>query len=334
MGFLKRVSEALEDAFEYVEAITDDEPAGGTPNPVHKKAYMLVFDPRIPNEGNKGLIEAMNWQDPDKLAARYIQDLKEVSNGYANYSIVKKDVVDAFPPKVDGFVYDPNKFAQAWRNRGKIKDAFHKPDWADYHHIIKKYDIIRQINEGVFDELWMFGFPYGGFYESRMAGPGAFWCNAPALDKTDTAERRFVIMGFSYQRGVGEMLENMGHRAESIMKHVYRRYKGENNLWEKFTRYDQTHPGEAEVGLMHFAPNSTKDYEWGRDFPVACRAHTWKNFPDLQGVPHKMNCNDWGHGDTRLHHRWWFDHLPNTTGRTAGILNNWWEYIIDPDTVL
>ena len=26
--------------------------------------------------------------------------------------------------------------------------------------------------------------------------------------------RRFVIMGFSYERGVGEMLENMGHRAE------------------------------------------------------------------------------------------------------------------------
>jgi len=28
-------------------------------------------------------------------------------------------------------------------------------------------------------------------------------------------------MGFNYERGVGEMLEDLGHRAESILSHVF-----------------------------------------------------------------------------------------------------------------
>ena len=64
--------------------------------------------------------------------------------------------------------------------------------------------------------MWLWGFPYAGYYESIMAGPGAFWCNAPALKETGQAQRRFIIMGYNYQRGVGEMLENLGHRAESL----------------------------------------------------------------------------------------------------------------------
>jgi hypothetical protein len=37
------------------------------------------------------------------------------------------------------------------------------------------------VARGEIDEIWLFGGPYFGFYESRMAGPGAFWCNAPPL---------------------------------------------------------------------------------------------------------------------------------------------------------
>ncbi|MBK8430554.1 MAG: hypothetical protein IPL28_04385 [Chloroflexi bacterium] len=67
--------------------------------------------------------------------------------------------------------------------------------------------------------------PTAAFTNRAWLAP-VFWCNAPALENTNQAKRRFVMMGFSYQRGVGEMLENMGHRAESIMKHVYRNHKG------------------------------------------------------------------------------------------------------------
>jgi hypothetical protein len=60
----------------------------------------------------------------------------------------------------------------------------------------------------------MFGGPYFGFYESRMAGQKAFWCNAPGIEQNC---KRFVMMGFNYERGVREMIHSFGHRAESIL---------------------------------------------------------------------------------------------------------------------
>ncbi len=64
------------------------------------------------------------------------------------------------------------------------------------------------------DEVWMFGGPYFGFYESRMVGKGAFWCNGPGIELNC---RRFVIMGYNYQREVKEMVHDFGHRTESIL---------------------------------------------------------------------------------------------------------------------
>jgi hypothetical protein len=166
-----------------------------------------------------------------------------------------------------------------------------------------------------------------------MAGPGAFWCNAPPLTNVGRCERRFVIMGFNYERGPGEMLENLGHRAESIMSHVYRTKRGGANLWERFTRYDVTHPGQAECGTVHFAPNSERDYDWGNGRTVPSTCDNWLNFPRLDGPPRRVNCQEWGSGDIRQHHLWWLGHLPHVTGKTGGIANNWWQYVIDPNTV-
>ena len=179
----------------------------------------------------------------------------------------------------------------------------------------------------------LLGFPYTGYYESIMAGPGAFWCNAPALEKTETAKRRFIIMGYNYQRGVGEMIENLGHRAESIMEHVYRQQQGDDNLWKRFSRYDKTNPGQAEVGIVHYAPNSDKDYDWGNKKKVKSRYHLWRNFPNLNGDALEVDDSHWGKGDTRAHHMWWFDLFPHITGGKNGIAYNWWRYVIDPNTV-
>jgi hypothetical protein len=156
-------------------------------------------------------------------------------------------------------VYDGGEYVKCLR----AGSGFHDPDAVDYQRILADFDIVDKINRGAIDEVWLYAFPYGGFYESIMAGPGAFWCNAPELRGTERAQRRFVIMGFSYERGVGEMLEDMGHRAESIMEYVFRHQPGEANLWKRFTRFDKSHPGQAEVGTIHYAPNSRTDYDWG-----------------------------------------------------------------------
>jgi hypothetical protein len=187
------------------------------------------------------------------------------------------------------------------------------------------------VTAGEIDEVWLWGFPYAGFWESVMAGPGAYFCNAPPLPEV-ASERRFVVMGFNYERGVGEMLENFGHRAESIMRHVYGSWAPEaTHAWNRFTLYDQVAPGRAACGNVHFAPNSERDYDWGNPRPVWSTCDDWLTYPHLTGERRRVDCAEWGGGDIRAHHRWWLRHLPRTEGRTAGKLNNWWSYVVDPN---
>jgi hypothetical protein len=239
--------------------------------------------------------------------------------------------VDGFPVKQDGFVYTPRSYLANWRARS----GFHQPDAVDYHRLLNDFNVIPRVNSGLLDEVWLFGFPYAGYYESIMAGPDAYWCNAPPLPTSRAAgpapTRRFVIMGFNYERGVGEMLEDLGHRAESILSHYFNGTRGDANLWERFTRYDQLHPGRAECGNVHFAPNSLRDYDWGNRRRVPSRCDDWYNYPNFKGTVREVDCHAWGDGDIRLHHLWWLGHFPHLPGSTAGRLNNWWEYVIAPD---
>jgi hypothetical protein len=329
----KAVSRAAETAQDFMESLGPDpsekEPVGNNPAPVTRKVLVISFNPKVKSAGGKKLSQVMGWNDPEALTKGHIADLKQASYNYANYTVVERIEVDGMPVKADGFVYDPDAFVKLM----KAGKGFHEADAVDYHRILKDHNIIAKVNSGAIDEVWLFAFPYGGFYESIMAGPGAFWCNAPALTGTDDATRRFIIMGYNYERGRGEMLENIGHRAESIMAHVFRNKKGDDNLWERFGRYDKTHPGKAEVGIVHFAPNSLKDYDWGNKTRVLSRAHVWKKFPNLEGEPVQMDTNDWGKGDTLAHHVWWFQHFPHITGGANGVAYNWWKYVIDPNTV-
>ncbi|MBL8155751.1 MAG: hypothetical protein JNM70_16325 [Anaerolineae bacterium] len=301
------------------------QPGAATVSP---RVLMITHDPVLRSQGGKTVKQHFGWNDSEGLAREYIQDVREVSYGYADYRIVEHVVVDGFPVKRDGFRYTEQSYLEAWRQR-----RFHEPDGVDYLKLVEEFDLIGRINRDEIDEVWLFGHPYGGYYESIMGGPGAFWCNAPPLVGTEGAARRFVIMGFNFERGVGEMLEDLGHRAESMLYKVFERTRGEANLFERFTRYDLKHPGRAEVGNVHFAPNSVRDYDWGNPRMVMSRCDTWLNFPDLSGAARPVNCREWGDGDIRAHHRWWFKRFPHIAGESDGISWNWWEYVIDPNRV-
>ncbi|MFQ5407232.1 MAG: hypothetical protein ACE5FI_02270 [Anaerolineales bacterium] len=300
-----------------------------TPPPLQRNVLAVVHDPVFPARGNQKLHAVMRWNDPYDLAQRYIDDVHTCSHGYAKFEIVDSVEVAGFPVKADGFVYAPDTYLACWQ-RGA---GFHQPDGVDYYRLLQKFDVLARIARGEIDEVWLFGFPYAGYYESIMGGPGAFWCNAPPLAGTEHAARRFVVMGFNYERGLGEMLEDLGHRAESIMAQVFRDRRGERNLWERFTRHEKTHPGRAECGNVHFAPNSERDYDWGNSRPVLSRCDSWQHFPPGGSAPRKVNCNEWGNGDIRAHHLWWFEHFPHFTGETDGLSHNWWEYVLDPGRV-
>jgi hypothetical protein len=296
--------------------------------PVTRQVLLVIHDPVLHSQGGARLGEHFRWNDPGRLAAQYIADVRQASWGYAGYEIADRVVVDGFPRKADGFAYDERSYLGAWRS-----GQFHQPDGVDYLALVREFDIIRKVSEGAIDELWLMGFPYCGYYESVMGGPGAFWCNAPPLGGTQSCARRFVIMGFNYERGVGEMLEDLGHRAESILGQVFAGRQGDANLFGRFTRYDRQAPGRAECGNVHFAPNSLSDYDWGNRRRVPARCDAWLNFPDLSAPPRSVDCSEWGSGDIRLHHLWWLRHFPHSDGASDGVAWNWWKYVIDPNAV-
>ncbi len=198
------------------------------PAPITRKVLAITHNPVLRSQGNRTLKEYFRWQDPEKLARAYIDDIREISFGYANYEVVEHQVVETYPLKRDGFRYTEESYLEAWRTR-----SFHDPDGVDYLELVREFNMIERVNSGEIDEVWLFGHPYGGYWESIMCGPGAFWCNAPPLVGTEHANRRFVIMGFNFERGVGEMLEDLGHRAESILYKMLEKARGEANQFEK-----------------------------------------------------------------------------------------------------
>lgn len=182
------------------------------------RVLLQIYNPIVEAEGSRRLNEVFGWNDPDALCAQYIEDVAEASHGYVRYRIVARVELDEYPVKQDGFRYTDASFVRAWRAQA----GFHHPDTADYPALLRRADFVPRLEANAVDELWIMAFPYAGLYESCMGGRGAIWCNGPVIPGTQDVARRFVVMGFNYERGVGEMLENLGHRAESIMEHVFR----------------------------------------------------------------------------------------------------------------
>jgi hypothetical protein len=242
-------------------------PADGATEPAqitHSKVLVIVYDPIMDRSTGMTLSQQRKWYNPTDLITGFIADLLQVSGGMARYQIVQRVDVDEFPAKVDGFQYTPQTYTAVLQGNASP----HTPSEVNYHAILDKYNILQRVARNEIDEVWTFGFPHAGFYESTMGGPGAFWCNGPALKNTEASKRRFVVMGFSFERFIGEMEEAYGHRAESIMEKTFSKLSGEANLWNRFTRCEKTAPGMSACGDIHFAPSSQKDYDWGNPTPV------------------------------------------------------------------
>jgi hypothetical protein len=290
------------------------------------KVMVIVYDPTM-DDGQK-LSQKMNWHRPDDLVAAFTGDILKFSHGMARYQIVQRVVVDEFPAKVDGYRYTPQAYLDILRGAAQP----HTPQDVDYAAILTSFNILSKVSSSEIDEVWVFAFPHAGFYESSMGGAGAFWCNAPALKNTAQCPRRFVLMGFSFERYVGEMLESFGHRTESMMTKTFEKLTGDANLWTRFIRFEKSAPGKAACGNIHYAPNSQRDYDWNNPTVVSSECYDWLlNFPNFKGDVRTVTAAEWGSGDIRLHHQWWLNHIPHAAGRRNGIHNNWWQYIIDPN---
>ena len=276
-----------------VANLVEDDP-NAPAQPITTKVTVITYNPTMDSSTGKKLADLEGWSSPDVMANGYISGLLQVSNGLANHQIVQNIVLDEFPVLTDGFLYTPQTFLPVLNG----STPMHNPSGIDYNAILTRFNVMQSVANNQVDEVWIMGFPYAGLYESIMGGAGAFWCNAPALANTASCNRRFIIMGFNYQRAVGEMLHSYAHRAESIMAQVfgcqdflawaYRPNRspatisaGQTlNLFQRFILYDQIAPGQAGVGLVHFAPNSKQDYDWGNQGQVNSTCSDWLGFPE------------------------------------------------------
>ncbi len=308
---------------------------------------MIIYDPVVDAASGRRLVQTMGWHDPDALARDYIADIKECSGGWVNYQIVARQVADEIPVKADRFQYTPRQYVNAMN----VTRAFHDPDAVNYNAILDEFNLLARAASDEFDEVWLFGGPYFGFNEATMAGTGAFFVNGGPIPNTESCPRRFVVMGFNYERGVGEMLEDLGHRTEYTLGHLFGvrsfvdaaygrpphflQSPGGPNEFERMLSFDLIAPGRSNLGTLHYAPNSAGDYDWGNPRPVRSCADDWLQFPQLPDPPNFRTVTSaaWGSGDMRAHHKWWFQRLPKAAGLTDGIANNWWSYVVDPNLV-
>ena len=304
------------------------------PDPVTRKVLYINLDFEVPGLGN--LRRHFGWHNPDWLVEQHIRDLRYASFGYANYVVAEKIVVNdfaRFPINRDGFRYDLDSYLATLRTWTHIESGGVFPDvLIDYYAMFDEFNVLERVRDNQIDEVWHFGPPYTGVWESAMAGPGATVSNLGPLTNTDRAGRRFIIMGHSYRRNLTAMLHYFGHRAESHLFTVHRNVPARDNLWRRFLRHDLVTPGMAELGNVHFPPNGVFDYDYRNQHKVQSNADDWYHYPWLTGDRYRnINCEEWS-TNNRLYLLWWFRHMPHIAGDCDGIAHNWWRYIIDPNT--
>lgn len=303
-------------------------PSSAMETPLEIKVLVINLDPLIPEEGNRPLHEVYKWNDPRQLAEGYMKEIEQASGGFIRYKIVEWRDVNAFPVKEDGFVYTPETFKECWENR----ETCHQPDGSDYPLLLETHGVVPRIDRGEIDELWIFGAPYFGFWESAMAGPGAFYINGGVYDSVK-ASRPFAIMGFSYERGVAEMMHNLSHRTESSLERIYGGWEVDKltSNWARFAANAHQSNGVAAVGTCHYPPNGEKDYDYANPREVESSADDWLNYPKLTGKKTLVSCETWGGPNYHLNYlRWWFSRLPKAPGvNPDGRQNNWWKYVFD-----
>jgi hypothetical protein len=307
-------------------------PPDNTTEPVRitiSRVLLVIYNPVMDAVTGKTLIQTMNWNNPDDLANGFIQDILETSGGLARFEIVQRIELNEFPALTDGYRYDPQTFLAVMN---KTQPA-HLPEDANYQAILTGLNVLPRITSRDIDEVWLMGFPQAGFYESSMCGTGAFWCNSEPQAWSSSCSRRFVVMGFSSERGVGEMLHSFGHRTESLLTQTFAKTQGSANLYAQFALYDKVAPAKAQVGSIHFPPNAETDYDYNNPRQVPSNCYDWYNFPVFKNDVRLVNSDEWGNGDLRILHKWWLKHLPKVAGRTSGVVNNWWQYTMDPNLV-
>ena len=314
---------------------------------ITRRVLVVNLDPVLEAHGNVRLHEYLGWFDPHASNADYLADLTAASGGKVQWELAAWVDLDLWPVKADGFQYTDTTYLQSWAD--PVQYPWHKDDLVNYETLLDmplaalgNKTAHQMAASGEVDEVVFWGFPYAGFYESRMVGSTAYWCNSGGIVRPS---RLYVVMGLNYERPESYALHSFGHRAESIMKRVYGSWSSDatiNHLWDRFTRIGPQKMPDVTVagcGNVHFPPNAANDYEYSLTSPVTSEADIWLGYPDLaENATTSVSASSWGGPDyQRGYLVWWMSRFPKAAGRYTdpanatnnGKLNNWWGYIAD-----
>jgi hypothetical protein len=300
---------------------------------IEVKVLVLNYDPLVSKAGGgkERLHEALKWYDPRKLVEGYVADLDRATARSVSLKISEWRDLDQFPVKRDGFKYDLEAYLKC-HHEGK---GWHRRDAVDYARVIAENKVPELVENGTVDEVWLFGGPYFGYWESAMAGPRSFYINGGPVRGVE-CKRPFVIMGFNYERGVAEMLHSLAHRVESTMARFSGGWEVDNlsTHWARFAANSKQSSGQAGCGSCHYPPNGESDYDYGNKRIVSSSADDWLNYPNLKGTKSDVNCETWGGPDYhRNYFVWWYTRFPKADGVNpeSGLQNNWWKYVYQFD---
>ena len=309
--------------------------------PTRVNVIVINFDPVLKGRNNLKLHEALKWSDPWQLTDKMVQDARTASHGFVDYHVVEKIEYDGFPKFRNGFIYTEESFLEMWeRDRKKADKSMTSFVW-----LFEKFGLAARIKAQDVTEIWLWGGPYFAWDELHWKTPGDKvpyqtrnpWFYRP-YDVPDVG-KTIWIMGWNYERGEGEMLESYCHRIESVLsltvgQGIWDPKKPSTNAWNRFSRVNKDWPGQAEVGTVHYAPNSTRDYDWGNTNLVWTFADDWLSYPELPRQKKLLNAATGGWDGILPHHLWWMTHIPHGAGTTGGFYDNWWQYIVNYDEAI
>jgi hypothetical protein len=189
--------------------------------------------------------------------------------------------------------------------------------------LMQEFDIAHEISTYTCDEVWVFG---SSDATVSMGGNNAFWMGTVPVKSFDSIHRRFPFMRF----GPEYVLKTYARRVENTMYRVYRGFPPAKNMWESFISSD---PEQASCGSILRPPNGIlKGYSAKEVF--LSDADDWLHYPALDSRKgwKFMDCSEWGCTEDG-YVKWWLRHIPHGTGKTDGVYDNWWAYVMNLDLV-
>ncbi len=285
-----------------------------SPTTFSPKVHVLIFNPVLKTKNSVSLINYKVWNNPVSLSGQFVPIIRDASHNIINYVITGTKEVDDIPLKLDGFKYTEESYLNCLQNSSLCHNQPWTADYADYKKILDDNQICQKVNSNQIDELWIFGGPWFGFYEANMAGPGGFSTNGPVIENT-SCNKPLHIMGFNYERGVSEMVHDLGHRIEGTMATFLA-----SQTWYSFNSAQM-------CGDIHYPPNTLNAYTYNGLASVNSGCDNWFNYPNLGSNNKNFNCTVWGCSDLGFY-KWWMQHLSYSQGSDSfGKYLNWWSYV-------